>query len=276
MRIAVTGAAGMFGHALFQVCQGKDLISLTHENFDISMLDEVINTIRRIKPDFLIHAAAFANVDGCELDPEKAYRVNGVGTRNVVMACEEINCPIIYLSTDYVFDGTKGEPYNEWDPTHPINNYGLSKMLGERFVTSLTNRFYIVRTSWLFGKNGPNFVETILGLLNSHNRLEVVKDQIGAPTFTYDLARAVVQLLGKGYGIYHMTNLGHCSWYEFALAIAELTGMETPIMPITSDKISRPAKRPAYSVLGSTMLKFEGIQNLRPWQEALKDYLSSR
>lgn len=276
MRIAVTGAAGMLGHALFQVCPGDDLIGLTHENLDITLLDKVINTLRRIKPDYLIHAAAYTNVDGCELDPEKAYRVNGVGARNVVMACEEINCPIIYLSTDYVFDGAKGEPYNEWDPTRPINIYGLSKMIGERFVTSLTNRFYIVRTSWLFGKNGQNFVETILRLLNDLNRLEVVKDQIGVPTFTCDLAQAIVQLLGKGYGIYHITNSGHCSWYEFALAIAELTGRETPVMPITSDKINRPAKRPAYSVLGSTMLKLEGIQTLRPWKEALKHYLSIR
>ncbi len=274
MRVALTGSNGMLGYAIRQVFTDIELIGITRRDFDITDLDGSIAAIREISPDYLIHAAAYTDVDGNERSPEKAYLINGLGARNVVMACEKINCPVIYISTDYVFDGSKKEPYNEWDKPDPINQYGLSKFLGERFVMSLTNSFYIVRTSWLYGKNGKNFVDSIIRLMSGKKQIDVVDDQVGSPTYTYDLAVKLRELIGRGYGTYHITNTSQCSWYEFAVEIARLKSINNvEIRPITSDKIDRPAARPAFSVLGNTMLKLEGIKELRHWKNALEDYL---
>lgn len=274
MKVALTGSGGMLGHDIRRAFTDVELINFTREACDITNLDATAAAIRATRPDFLIHAAAFTNVDQCELEPERAYLVNGLGARNVTMACEEIRCPVIYLSSDYVFDGSKVTSYREWDQGNPINTYGLSKWLGERFVSSLTNRFYIVRTSWLFGWSGNNFVETILRLLAEREGIDVVDDQVGCPTFTLDLAETLRKLLGRGYGIYHVTNSGSSSWYGFATAIAEKRGIRKEIRPITSERLNRPAKRPAHSVLGNTMLALEGISPLRPWSEALDAYLA--
>ena len=273
MKIVLTGANGMLGHAIKKIFSDMDFIGFDYSDFDITVLDDVMAMIKDARPDFLIHAAAFTNVDQCELEPEKAYLVNGVGARNITMACNEIKCPIVYISTDYVFDGTKGTPYDEWDSTNPINKYGLSKLMGERFVTSLTNRFYIVRTSWLYGKHGKNFVDTIIKLLSEKDSIEVVNDQIGCPTFTNDLAGKIREIIGKGYGIYHVTNTGSCSWYDFAVEIASKTGSKKEVVPVTSERFKRPARRPAFSVLNNTMLKLEGVDEPRRWEEALGDYL---
>jgi len=237
-------------------------------------LDQTFSHIKDIKPDYLIHLAAFTDVDGSEQNPEMAYKVNGIGARNVAMACEEIKCPIVYISSDYVFDGTKKDSYKEWDETNPISEYGFSKLLGERYVTSMTNRYYIVRTSWLYGKSGKNFVDTICRLLSEKDEIEVVDDQVGSPTFTHDLAVKLRELIGKGYGVYHITNSSHCSWFEFAQEIARLKSSNTKIEPTTTEKFNRPAKRPAYSVLNNTMLRLEGIDELRHWKDALRDYLT--
>jgi len=251
-----------------------ELISLTRRDFDITDLDKSVTKIKGIKPDYLIHAAAYTDVDGSELHPEKAYLVNGIGTRNIAMACEAIDCPIIYISTDYVFDGSKKEPYNEWDIPNPVNKYGLSKLIGEYFVTSLTNKFYIIRTSWLYGKNGKNFVDSILRLLSEKDKIDVVNGQVGSPTYTMDFAIRLRELVGKGYGTYHISNTSRCSWYEFALEIVRLKGIKAKVNPISSDRLNRPAKRPAFSVLENTMLRLEGLKELRPWKDALKDYLA--
>ncbi|MEW6601500.1 MAG: NAD(P)-dependent oxidoreductase, partial [Nitrospirota bacterium] len=184
MKIALTGSDGMLGSDICSVFSDVELTAFTFNDFDITDLDASVAAIRKINPDYLIHAAAYTNVDGSEQSPDKAYLVNGIGARNITMACEETSCPIIYISSDYVFDGTKQEPYNEWDRPNPINQYGLSKLLGERYVSSLTNRFYIVRTSWLFGKKGKNFVDTISRLLEEKNEIHVVNDQVGSPTYT--------------------------------------------------------------------------------------------
>jgi len=274
MRVCLTGAGGMLGHALQKVFSDTELLSLTHAQLNVTRLDDTVKTIKEARPHFLIHAGAFTNVDLCESEPEKAYLVNGLGTRNVVMACEEAGCPVLYISSDYVFDGTKDSPYNEWDETNPISVYGLSKLMGEKFVSSLTNRFFIVRTSWLYGPGGKNFVDTIAKLLTEKEGLQVVCDQIGSPTYTFDLAAKIRELLGRGYGTYHITNSGSCSWYEFAMAIAAKKEITKPITPVTSEEFSRPAKRPPYSVLGSTFLTLEGIAPTRHWQEALRDHLS--
>ena len=273
MKIALTGSDGMLGSDIKNVFSDIELIGLTLHDFDITDLDKSIKAIKEVNPDYLMHVAAYTDVDGCESDPETAFLVNGIGARNITMACEEIGCPVIYISTDYVFDGTKKETYNEWDKTNPINMYGLSKLIGEQFVTSLTNRFYIVRTSWLYGKNGKNFVDTIIRLLSERDEIDVVNDQIGSPTFTCDLARKLRELIGRGYGTYHITNTSHCSWHEFAVEIAKLKGINKNINPTTTEKFKRPAKRPAFSVLGNTMLRLEGIEPARHWKEALEDYL---
>ncbi len=276
MRVAVTGAEGMLGHDLRRVFSDADFIGFTLDLLDITRLDDVMKKIRETRPDFLIHAAAFTDVDRCETEPETAYLVNGVGARNVAMACEDIRCPIVYISTDYVFDGSKDGPYNEWDPTDPVNLYGLSKLMGERFVSTHTNRFYIVRTSWLYGINGKNFVDTILKLMSRRESLDVVNDQRGCPTYAMDLGRKLRELIGRGYGTYHITNSGECTWYDFARKISVLSGMNKRVNPVTSEQFRRPAKRPANSVLGKTMLRLEGLGEPRHWEEGLADYLRER
>lgn len=274
MRIAVTGAGGMLGYAIKQVFADIELIGLTRKDFDITALDKTTAKIKEIKPDYLIHAAAYTDVDGSELNPERAYLINGLGTRNIVIACETINCPIIYISTDYVFDGSKKEAYNEWDKPNPINKYGLSKLIGELFVTSLTNKFYIIRTSGLYGKNGKNFVDSIIKLLSGKKEIDVVNDQVSSPTYTIDFANKLRELISKGYGTYHVSNTSRCSWYEFAVEIAKLKGIKTKVNSITSDKLNHSTKRPALSVLENTMLRLEGMKELRHWKDALKDYLA--
>lgn len=263
----------MLGSDIQKVFSDVEIIPFTLKDFDITDLDKSVKAVREARPDYLIHTAAYTDVDGSELAPEKAYLINGSGARNITMACEDIKCPVIYISTDYVFDGTKNEPYNEWDSPNPINKYGLSKLFGERFVASLTNRFYIVRTSWLYGKNGKNFVDTIIRLLSGKDSIDVVNDQVGSPTYTYDLAAKLRELVGRGYGVYHITNTSHCSWHEFALETAKIKGINKKINAVTSDKFKRPAPRPAFSVLGNTMLRLEGIEPARPWKDALESYL---
>lgn len=263
----------MLGHDIQNAFNDIDLVNLTINDFDITNLDKSLSTIKKINPNYLIHSAAYTDVDGCENDPEKAYLVNGIGARNVTMACEEIKCPVVYISSDYVFDGSKKEPYDEWDQPNPINRYGLSKLLGEKFVTSLTNRYYIVRTSWLYGINGKNFVDTMRRLLSEKEEIKVVDDQTGSPTYTYDLAVKLRELIDRGFGVYHITNSSQCSWYEFAREVAHITGSKTEVKPTTSDKFRRPAKRPVFSVLNNTMLRIEGLKTLRHWKDALKDYI---
>lgn len=274
MNVALTGAGGMLGHAVKRVFSDVNVIPFSRAELDITSLDDTVKKIRDARPDFLIHAAAFTNVDACETEPEKAYLVNGIGTRNVVIACEEIRCPVVLISSDYVFDGSKPAPYDEWDMPNPVSQYGVSKFMAEKFVSSLTNRYYIVRTSWLYGSKGKNFVDTIIRLLAEQDHLRVVNDQFGSPTFTDDLARTLRELLGHGYGIYHVTNTGICTWYEFAVEIMEKRGLRKQIIPVTSEEFMRPAKRPANSALNDTLLRLEGITPLRHWGDALDDYLS--
>ncbi|UCD34584.1 MAG: dTDP-4-dehydrorhamnose reductase [Nitrospiraceae bacterium] len=273
MKVAITGSDGMLGSDLMAAFRDTETVPFTLQDFDVTDLDATVAAVREARPDYLIHAAAYTDVDGSERDPEKAYLINGTGTRNVAMACEEVRCPVMYISTDYIFDGEKGEPYDEWDPPSPVNAYGLSKLMGERFVSSLTNRFYIVRTSWLYGKNGRNFVDTVIRLMSEREELDVVDDQVGSPTCTRDLALKLRELIGRGYGTYHITNSSYCSWYEFALEVARLKSVATTVRRTTSEQFNRPARRPAFSVLNNTMMKLEGLYELRPWKEALEDYL---
>ena len=242
---------------------------------DITNLDLLQRAFADAKPGVVLHCAAFTAVDDCELRPDLAFQVNAEGTRNVALACLGASLPMLYISTDYVFDGQKPAPYVEDDVPDPLNVYGQSKLQGERHVTELLQAAWIVRTSWLFGPLGKNFVRTILQLARRGKSLRVVDDQIGSPTYTMDLAKKLEQIVMRGKpGIYHVTNRGSCSWFEFAREILRQTGMShVPLFPIPTSASDRPAMRPRNSRLAHTRLESEGLGGLPPWQEALTRYL---
>ncbi|BAW30894.1 MAG TPA: dTDP-4-dehydrorhamnose reductase [Methanothermobacter sp.] len=272
MKIFITGATGMLGNDLVKVLSREH--EIITKRVDITILDKILDIIKRTKPDLIIHAAAFTDVDAAESKRDQAYKVNVLGTRNVTLASSETEAPILYISTDYVFDGEKKRGYHEFDKPNPINFYGKTKYLGELYIKDLTNRFYIVRTSWLFGKHGKNFVKTMLKLAEEKENIQVVKDQIGSPTYTRDLAEAIGELIKKpAYGTYHITNSGHCSWYEFAKKIFKAANIDINLEAVDSQEFHRPAKRPKCSILKNYNWKMEGLPPLRDYTEALLDYL---
>lgn len=276
MKVLVTGARGMLGTDILQAFKSNEIIGLSREELDITNLNDVLSTVRSIKPDVVINCAAYTKVDDCETNVELAYKVNAIGPRNLAVACEENNCALLHISTDYVFDGTAHTPYKEDAMTNPLGVYGKSKLAGEQFIRELCTKFYIVRTSWLYGKNGPNFVETMLKLAQTHLELRVVHDQIGSPTVTKDLAEAIYNLIQTpAYGIYHLTNSGTCSWYEFAREIFDIKGINVKVNPITTEEFPRPAPRPKYSVMDNFCWRLQGMEPLRDYKVALKEYLSN-
>lgn len=248
---------------------------------DIADKDKTIKSIVDAKPDLIIHAAAWTDVDGCESDPPKAEEINSIGTKNVTDSASRLDIPCVYISTDFVFDGNKTSPYKEEDVPSPINVYGRSKFMGEKSIKSL-KEYIILRTSWLFGMHGKNFVDTIIKKAKKENSLKVVSDQLGTPTYAKDLAKAISKMLQifrqkKAYGIYHISNKGVVSWFDYAKEILKLSGFSNiEIKPIKSDELSRPAKRPAFSVLDNA--KFENTFGfvMRNWQDALKDFINEK
>lgn len=276
MKILLTGASGQLGRELTQFPTGPDmhLMGFSRTELDITNMDEVRARLRSLRPDVVIHAAAYTAVDLAESRPEDAYRVNVAGTRNVAVTAEEIGARLCYISTDYVFDGTATVPYNEYDNANPQSTYGKSKRAGEVLVQGLCSNWFIVRTSWVYGRYGANFVNTMLTKSKEVPRLRVVEDQIGCPTYTKDLAQFLFDLVRtECYGIYHVTNEGSCSWYEFALAILDAAGILTPVDPCSTEEFQRPAPRPRYSVLGKTALRANGFTPLRHWKHALAQFL---
>lgn len=276
-RVLITGAKGMLGLDLIDVFRKYyDVYGRDIDDFDITRNGETIDAIMRIWPDIVIHAAAYSEVDECESHIELAHSVNGGGTKNVASESRELGSKMVYISTDYVFDGRKSGAYSEEDPTCPINTYGRSKLEGERWVHTMVGQFIIVRTAWLFGRGGKNFVKIILKLAKEKGALSVVADQIGSPTYTVDLSRAIYVLMEEERrGIYHITNGETCSWYEYAREILAMSGLENiPVHPISSDQLNRAAARPNNSVLDCG--KFEGKTGyrMRPWREAQRDYLN--
>ncbi len=270
MRIAITGARGQLGTSLQDVLAGEDVIPLNRPEYEITESD-VISAIASLSPEVVIHTAAMTNVNDCELNPDAAYLVNALGTRNVALACQRCDAAMVYISTDYVFDGQKGEPYLEFDEPNPINVYGRSKLAGERYVQTLLHKFYIVRTAWLYSRTRDNFVKKVLRLADEREELFMVTNEVGSPTYAPDLAAAIVRLIRYPlYGIYHLTNQGFCSRYEFAKKILEFAGKgDFPLHPI--DEYPRPAKPPAYAPLRNFCAAQLGI-TLRPWQDALRAY----
>lgn len=271
----------MLGTDLQSELQSQHELILTDVTGDTRFMDitdtqQVQQVISETRPDLVIHGAAYTDVDGCEREPDKAFRVNGLGTWNIASACRAVDAAMVYISTDFVFDGEKGEPYTEYDTPNPISHYGGSKLAGETHVRTLCPRHYIARTSWLYGVHGKNFPYAIINKAKTTKELKVVSDQIGTPTFTIDLARAVKSVIGSPlYGTYHMTNKGSCSWYDFAKRILAQAGMnDVEVKPIASDEWPTPTRRPKYSVLRHYSLELQGKDNLRPWEDALEDFIS--
>ena len=285
MKVLVTGAAGQLGTDLCEALRDSELIPLTHKDIEIGDIDSVKQAFNQYKPDIIINTAAYVRVDDCEDEKEKAFQVNALGARNVAIAAQELGARLVHISSDYVFGGEaelRTTPYTEFETPIPLSVYGKSKLAGENLVRHSCLRHFIVRASALFGVagssgKGGNFIETMLRLAGERERLKVVNDQVFSPTYTRDLAQKIAQLITtEYYGIFHITNRGVCSWYEFTAEILRLAGIETPIIPITSEQYPQKARRPRYSVLDNYHLRLLGMDDMRPWQEALKDYLAAR
>ncbi len=278
--VLVIGAKGMLGRDLTDVLNSSlpndEIFGWDIDEIDIQKEEETAFKIEKLRPDIVVHIAAYTDVDGCELNEEKAFAVNAEGTKHVALAASRCQAKMIYLSTDYVFDGNKREPYLETDFPHPLNVYGRSKLQGEQYVQELVRDALIIRTQWLYGRHGKNFVASILQQAREKRVLSIVNDQIGSPTYTADLASAVIALIQfDARGIFHVTNSDFCTWYTFGQAILKLSGVDkVRVIPISSKELGRPAIRPSYSVFSCQKLKKETGLALRPWPEALKDYLT--
>ena len=285
MKVIVIGASGQLGSDLCKQLGSADLVPLTHADIEITRMDSVRDSLSKYRPGTIINTAAFHRVDDCEVGPDKAFSVNALGARNVAVVAQELGARLVHISTDYIFGGEvepRTTPYTEFDTPIPLSIYGKSKLAGENLVRHFCLRHFIVRASGLFGVagssgKGGNFIETMLRLARERDELRVVNDQVFSPTYTRDLARKIAQLMAtEYYGIFHITNRGACSWYEFTTEILKLAGIATPVAPITSDQYPQKARRPRFSVLDNSHLRLLGMDDMRPWQEALKDYLVAR
>jgi len=279
-RILIIGAQGMLGKdlaALLRSSREAEIFTWDIEEIDIRVEKETIAKIGALHPEVIFHLAAFTQVDACESETEKAFAVNAEGTKHVALGAVGCGAKVVFLSTDYVFDGEKKVAYREDDPPGPLNVYGQSKWQGEQYLQRLTEDALIVRTQWLYGKFGSNFVTAILRQAKERQELRIVADQTGSPTYTVDLARALSALTQQDLrGVFHVVNSGSCTWYEFGRTILQLAGRsEVRVVPVSSEEIHRPARRPPFSVLSCQKLKERAGLTLRPWEEALEDYLVS-
>lgn len=304
-KVLVTGSNGMLGVDLcHQLSRDYDIVGLdigkspvtsglapVYIPCDIRDKDKVIESVTKAHPDLIVHTAALTDVDGCERDPERAEKINREGTANVVVSASNLKVPFIYISTDFVFDGSKDNPYTEDDQPNPLSVYARTKYEGEKIVSALKN-YIIIRTSWLYGANGKNFVDTILEKAQHEKTLKVVDDQCGSPTYTKDLAKAIYKLLdtiwGLGLGdrgqksnerdrIYHICNKGTVSWFDYTKEILQMAGLDNiEVVPIKSNQLGRPARRPRFSALDTSY--FEGTTGyvVRSWQDALKEYVNEK
>jgi dTDP-4-dehydrorhamnose reductase len=276
MRIFITGHKGQLGRAMCEVLAEHTLATCDLPEMDITDRQAIGAAIADFAPDVLIHSAVWADVEGCARDPERAYRVNGIGTQNVTLACAACDTAMVYVSTNEAFDGTATEPYREWDTPHPINPYARSKVAGEWFVRHLLNRFYITRTAWLYAPGGSNFSNPhrIIRLAEKHGALKVVADEVGNPTYALDLAAAIAALIQtQAYGIYHLTNAGYTSRYEYVREVLRMGGREhIPVEPIALDAFQRASTPPRFAPLANTAAAALGI-TLRPWQDAVAEFL---
>lgn len=282
MKILVTGVNGQLGFDCVKELTNrgyKDVKGIDIKDLDITNKEDVFNYIKSYKPDVIMHNAAYTAVDKAELNYDDCYRVNFLGTKCIAEACKEVNAKMVYISTDYVFDGNKNGIYEINDQTNPLSVYGKTKLLGEEFVKSCLSKYFIVRISWVFGINGNNFIKTMLRLANEGKKeLNVVNDQIGSPTYTADLAVLLCDMIEtEKYGIYHATNEGYCSWYDFAKKIFELAGKDIKVNPVTTKEylamVTQQAKRPMNSKMSKLSLDKADFNRLPSWDDALKRYL---
>lgn len=282
MKVLVTGAGGQLGRdvtAIFREA-GHDVMACDRTELDITDLEQSRRIIQAHQPEAIVHCAAYTAVDAAETDVDGAYLVNATGTRNIAIAAEESSAKLIYISTDYVFNGRGDQPYHEYDNTDPQSIYGKSKRAGEVLVQNLCSKWFIVRTSWVFGLHGSNFVKTMLRLGHEKPLLTVVNDQKGSPTYTSDLAKFLLELAGtEKYGIYHASNSGNCTWYEFTEAIleeaADLLGWQVTarLEPCTTEQFPKPAPRPANSALEHLSIRTNGFTDLPHWRDGLRQFL---
>ncbi|MFZ5435628.1 MAG: dTDP-4-dehydrorhamnose reductase [Bacillota bacterium] len=276
VKVLITGAAGQLGADLVKVLGhgGCQVIPAGRADFDITDLEATVKFITGAQPDAVVHSAAFTDVDACESQREKAFAVNSLGARNVAVAARKVDAKLFYISTDYVFDGLKEGSYFEFDRPNPLNVYGRSKLWGEELVKEQLQKFFIIRTAWLYGRVGRNFVKTMLMLGREKWELQVVNDQRGTPTYTGDLALQIKELLPTElYGTYHCSSQGACTWYEFAVEIFRLAGLSVRVKPVTTEEFRRPAKRPKNSVLENFALNLEGLDIMPHWKESLEKFM---
>lgn len=276
MKIFVTGCNGQLGRAVN--LQYKDDSNVTFVNtdvadLDITKVDDVMGAVKAEKPDVIVNCAAHTAVDACETDWDNAYRINAIGPRNLSLAANEVNAKLVHISTDYVFDGKGTRPYTEFDKVAPQGAYGKTKLAGEKFVKDFANRYFIIRTAWLYG-DGKNFVKTMLRLSETNDAVSVVNDQVGSPTSAKELAGAIAHLIPTdNYGLFHGTCEGVCSWADFAEEIFRLRGLSTKVNRITSAEFNAKAPRPAYSVLENYMLKLTTDYKFAQWEDAIAEYM---
>jgi dTDP-4-dehydrorhamnose reductase len=276
MRVTIFGASGLLGRALMREWSGDEVVGLTSQDADIRDAAQVQSAIQGTRPQWVVLAAAYTDVDGAESNPDRALSVNRDGALNVAQAAKQAGARLLFLSSDYVFDGKKKSPYETGDARNPLGVYARSKAEAETQLLEVLPDVCIARTSWLFGVGGRCFPDTILKLAANRPALDVVDDQRGGPTYCIDLARAIIELCRKNAtGIVHATNAGECSWFEFARAIVSEAGLTTEVRPISTQQMPRPAPRPAYSVLSAKSLKSWGVQ-MPTWQDALQRYLKER
>jgi dTDP-4-dehydrorhamnose reductase len=276
MRVTIFGASGLLGKALLSEWSGDTVTGLTSHAADIRDAKRVQDVVQESNPEWIVLAAAYTDVDGCEGNPDLAFAVNRDGAVNVAVAAKKVGARLVFLSSDYVFDGKKTTPYEIEDARNPQSVYGRTKAEAEIRLLALMPECCIARTSWLFGIGGKCFPDTILKLAASRPALDVVNDQRGCPTYSVDLARAIVRLCRKdASGIVHVTNAGDCTWFEFARDIISGAGLATVVRPVSSQQMARPAPRPSYSVLSATRLRALGIE-MPSWRDALRRYLEER
>lgn len=276
MKVLVTGVKGQLGYDVMAELAKRNIeaIGVDIDEMDITDKISVEKVIGEAAPDVVVHCAAYTAVDAAEDNEALCRRVNADGTRNIAEVCKKLDCKMVYISTDYVFDGQGTRPWEPDDERHPLNVYGQTKYEGELAVQENLSKYFIVRIAWVFGKNGKNFVKTMLKLAETHDKLTVVNDQFGSPTYTYDLARLLVDMIQTDkYGIYHATNEGICTWYEFACEIFRQAGVKIEVTPVLASEYPAKAKRPENSRLDKSKLTENGFERLPSWQDALRRYI---
>ncbi len=279
MKIAVIGADGQLGSDLMKILKDHELMPLYYPTFDVTKPGEAKKILSKLKPEIVINTAAYHRVDECEDNPQESFRVNSIAVRDLALICLELDVVLVHFSTDYVFDGKKKNPYTEEDVPNPLSVYATSKLAGEYFIRNILDRYFLIRTCGLYGEagcwgKGTNFVDIMISLEKKGQSLKVVNDQWVTPTSTAELADRIEELIQTNhFGLYHLTNQGQCTWYEFAKEIFSLLGKKPDIVPVDTETYGAKALRPSYSVLENKKAKEIGLTDFSPWKEALKDYL---